>query len=228
MRQGFLLKEERLIAYDEAARWDRARIPGKFINSTLQSYLEKSSDDPKSETIQKLIFYLKDGKLRFLATYPSGYTEYEYRHSLYMYGERGVGKSTMAAIIAKERLMQGYEVRFYTFIALMDELQSHYKTGDYHAAMCKIEAIPFLIIDEVGKQIDDTAWSATGDAKKLLHRIIDYRYGNGLPTIFTSNVAPTDLPAQIDPMTVARIDEMSAVLKFEPTNLRQRAVKWTP
>lgn len=135
---------------------------------------------------------------------------------IYLWGEAGTGKTHLAACIANELIERGYQV-------IMTNLSEITKNGKLSAEYIgQLSDIDFLIFDDIGV---DRVKTSTGDTwlQERLYEIINSRYNNQKPTIFTSNYAIAELITErgVQKRTVDRIAEMSsAVIKIEGESFR--------
>ena len=103
----------------------------------------------------------------------------------------------LACIVAKEAYKHRYSTRRVTFVEYMsrytlvwgarsieekesaeDDLYNNYK------------AVEFLILEEVGKEVDSKA------SAPILEDLLRYREDNGLVTVLCTNLAPKDLESR--------------------------------
>jgi DNA replication protein DnaC len=98
--------------------------------------------------------------------------------SLFIYGTKGIGKTHIALAIGWQKLIGelGSRVLFYQVEGLMDQIREGSWSLVVGAKTCDL-----LILDDIGAQ-KSTEWSLA-----KLDSIIDYRYIEGMETIFTSN-----------------------------------------
>ena len=98
-------------------------------------------------------------------------------------GVSGCGKTHLAAAIANYRLAFGQPVFFASAPELLDHLRSAYGPEsklNYDDTFEGVKKAPLLILDNMG------AHSTSPWAEEKLFQIINYRYNNRLPTVFTS------------------------------------------
>ncbi len=98
-------------------------------------------------------------------------------------GVSGCGKTHLATAIANHRLAQGQAVFFASIPELLDHLRSAYGPEaklSYDDTFEGVKKAPLLILDDLG------AHSPSPWAEEKLFQIINYRYNNRVPTLFTS------------------------------------------
>ena len=72
-----------------------------------------------------------------------------------------------------------------------------------------------LIVDDIGEQAEDKDWISSA-----IFRLVNRRYENLLPTIYTSNVPIEQL--KCDPRAVSRIYEVSIKLVMPENSIRRK------
>lgn len=98
---------------------------------------------------------------------------------LYFVGGVGSGKTYEASAIAKSFIWAGYSVVFTTTLSMFDAIRKSYDSkGD--AGIAKFVGADLLILDDMGKE------SANSWALTTLFQVLNARYDNLLPTVFTS------------------------------------------
>src|SRR4051794_38504163 len=124
---------------------------------------------------------------------------------LYFCGSVGAGKTHLAVAVMNE-LIQRKRVPslFVTVPELLDNLRGAYNDPGRHLDewMAAVKNADFLVLDDLGSE-RSTEW-----VKERIFVIVNHRYREALPTIFTSNIGPEDLPAQLGDRTASRIIAM--------------------
>jgi DNA replication protein DnaC len=124
--------------------------------------------------------------------------------SVFLTSERsGTGKTHLAVSIMRNLMSQGFnQVRFisspYLFLEIKNSFNSEGSETE-KAIMNKFCSIPFLIIDDIGVE-RVTEW-----ALQVWYMIIDRRYAQMMPTVYTSNLSVGDLAAKLDKRIASRI-----------------------
>ena len=140
-------------------------------------------------------------------------------YGLYLWGDSGNGKTHLMACMVKE-LTKNFEVCLFTNFS---EIARGILTSDKGAEFeYNLTTIPFLFIDDIGTE------RVQKDGKDIwlqekIYEIINKRYNNKLPTVFSSNYSLQQLVEDRGLMqkTVDRILEMaSAIIKVEGDSYR--------
>lgn len=135
---------------------------------------------------------------------------------LYIYSNtKGSGKTLLACCLANEVLKkQDVSVKF-TTVADYIELVRSSKNEAVKEQMNAIMNTGLLIIDDIGATKEDKDWIS--DA---IYRLVNRRYENMLPTIYTSNVMIDNL--KCDDRISSRIMETSTVLAMPEFSVRKK------
>ena len=137
---------------------------------------------------------------------------------IYIYGDKGTGKTHLTSCMANELIKQYKQVLFTNFFEISKSIRATFKgKGNEVDLINKISNVDFLFIDDLGtekvtKEGEDT-W-----LQDKIFEVINKRYNNMKPTIFTSNYSLQELVQDrgLLDKTVDRILEMSTViLKIE-------------
>jgi DNA replication protein DnaC len=110
---------------------------------------------------------------------------------LFLHGEKGTGKTKLAAIIANERARAGSPVLFASVPDLMADIRSSFKDGTTSEAVQAVKNTPFLVLDDLGAE-KMTEWVG-----EQLFCIVNHRYNERLATVVTSNYSPTQVIAHM-------------------------------
>lgn len=141
---------------------------------------------------------------------------------LYFCGGVGTGKTHLAVAVMNE-LMRKKRVPslFVTVPELLDNLRETYnKPGrNLDEWMDAVQNAEFLVLDDLGSE-RPTEW-----VKERIFVIVNHRYRDALPTVFTSNIGPKDLAEQLGERTASRIIAMCDWIALEGDDYRETAAK---
>lgn len=134
---------------------------------------------------------------------------------LYFYSDtKGSGKTMIACAVANE-ILKTHDISV-KFISVTDYIELVKAKDD--ASLGNIKAMldaGLLILDDVGAQVENKDWITTA-----LFRLVDRRYTNHYPTIFTSNVRMEDL--KTDSRISDRIYSVSVPVIMPEVNVRRQ------
>lgn len=140
------------------------------------------------------------------------------RKGLYLYGDCGVGKTHIAYAIWARCKEKSIAARIYKSTEMLDVIRDFYGKSHYDYSDNELRKLMdytgVLIIDDIGVE-KATEWVA-----ETLTKIIDRRYEERLPTIFTSNLSLDQLAEKIGDRVPSRIAEMCHVEKLEGDDRR--------
>lgn len=202
--QDILVEDGAVLDTRSAERRSRSGMPLEYVYCT-----GKNIDwgyYPEDTTLQKDI--INAFVINFKAFKREG-------RGLYFYSQtKGSGKTMVACAVANE-ILKSHDISV-KFISVTDYIEL-VKAKD-NASQGNIKAIleaGLLILDDVGAQVENKEWITTA-----LFRLIDRRYVNHCPTIFTSNVRMEDL--KTDPRISDRIYAMSVPVIMPEVNVRRQ------
>lgn len=139
-------------------------------------------------------------------------------YGIYIWGDKGTGKTHLTSCMANNLIKQYKQVLFTNFFEISKSIKSTFNgRGNESDLINKIANIDFLFIDDLGTE----KVSNNGEDNWLQGQIFDVinkRYNNNKPTIFTSNYSLPELIKDRGFMdkTADRIMEMATViLKIE-------------
>ena len=141
---------------------------------------------------------------------------------LYLCGGVGTGKTHLAVAVLNELIRRKrVPSLFITVPELLDNLRETYnKPGrNLDEWMDAVQNADFLVLDDLGSE-RPTEW-----VRERIFVIVNHRYRETLPTIFTSNIGPKDLATQLGERTASRIIAMCAWIALEGEDYRETAAK---
>lgn len=147
---------------------------------------------------------------------------------IYIYGDKGTGKTHLTACMANELMSKGKQVLFTNFFEISKAIRATFNNIYYDNEIDyinKLANIDFLFIDDLGTE---RVQSKDGDLwlQEKIFDVLNKRYNMRRPTIFTSNQDLEQLVVEKGFMdkTVDRIAEMShAILKIVGVSYRMKA-----
>ncbi len=168
------------------------------LSKRLKRYTLKNFDQSVNRSTQEAFGKIWDYILNWEENREAG-------RGLYLCGGVGVGKTHLAVAVMNE-LMGKDRVPslFVTVPELLDNLRGAYNDPgrDLDEWMDAVKNAELLVLDDLGSE------KATQWVQERLYVIINHRYREALPTIFTSNVGAKDLFTQLGERTASRIVAM--------------------
>jgi len=124
---------------------------------------------------------------------------------LWLFGEVGTGKTTLAMLVAKAALEAGHSVAIYSMPRLLNEIRRTYDEGSdssYIQLLDRLGEVDLLHIDDVGAE-KSSPW-----VLEQLYAIVNARYEAQRSMTITTNLSHEELIEQIGHRTVSRLVEM--------------------
>lgn len=189
-------EEEYMASWREERRKDliesmlkRSDLPKRYKKYTLDSF-----DPNRSAAARRGLQVAQD--------YVANWTEnLEDGKGLYFVGPVGTGKTMLAVGIMWE-LMRKYKVAtlFTTAPDLLDNMRKDIGADNDDDYIESVKRAELLVMDDLGAE-RLTEWS-----EERLFVIVNHRYREGLPTIFTTNVSLDETAARLGVRCDSRID----------------------
>lgn len=102
--------------------------------------------------------------------------------SLYIWGDNGTLKTTLAAAVVRRLVRAGTRCEMVNAVDLFIRLQGTYGTTEREGdVLARYSTVPVLVVDDLGKE-QQTAWTIS-----RVYSIVNARDGGMLPTVVTSN-----------------------------------------
>ncbi len=123
---------------------------------------------------------------------------------LWLHGDVGTGKTTLAMLVSKAALDAGHTVAIYSLPRLLAEIRSTFEDtggGSYTAFMDRLTEVDLLHIDDVGAE-KTSEW-----VLEQLYAIVNARYEEQRAVVITTNLEDDKLAEQITVRTVSRLEE---------------------
>jgi DNA replication protein DnaC len=141
---------------------------------------------------------------------------------LYFCGGVGTGKTHLAVAVMNELIRKKrVPSLFVTVPELLDNLRETYnKPGrNLDEWMDAVQNADFLVLDDLGSE------RATEWVRERIFVIVNHRYREALPTVFTSNIGLKDLAAQLGERTASRVIAMCEGIQIEGDDYRQTTAR---
>lgn len=141
--------------------------------------------------------------------------------NLVLHGPAGEGKTGLAVVAAREVAEAGLSVRFFVGREWLDAVRRASLGQEDDGVEAAARSCRLLVLDDLGSE------RGTPFALERLLSLVDHRYRHELPTIVTSNFAPSGLvgelgrtDATIGERIVSRLVEGAVKIAFDYGNLR--------
>jgi DNA replication protein DnaC len=129
---------------------------------------------------------------------------------MWLVGDVGTGKTTLAMILSEAALEAGYSVAIYSLPRLLNLIRDEVGTENSLLDLLdRLSEVDLLHIDDLGAQ-HTTPWRL-----EQLYSIVDARYQAGRPIIATTNLMPEDLAEQMGRQILKTITEDGSGQKTE-------------
>lgn len=186
------LEEQRKFQVQE--RLDRlfqqSRLGRRFRDKTLENF---RTNKKNKRALQVVCRYVE----KF-------YENLEAGKGLIIMGKIGTGKTHLAAAILHKVISQMRTGIRMAVPELLDEIRATYREGSLvgsETLLEELKKVNLLILDDIGKE-KPTEW-----VRERLYVIINARYENMLPTVYTTNCNEEELKQQIGEAITSRIYE---------------------
>ena len=169
---------------------------------------ERYKDVKQSDIPKKLLEYVS--KMR------------DTRRGLYIHGSVGSGKTHLMYAIAKiiddKVTLGGLLVRAYNCAELLQDIRNDFHSVDSYSRKHTLESLlefkGLLMLDDIGSEkLSD--W-----VLETFYSIVNRRYEDCLPTVFTSNLELSELAERIGDRTVSRVVESCDVFEVSGEDRR--------
>jgi DNA replication protein DnaC len=141
---------------------------------------------------------------------------------LWLMGDVGTGKTTLAMLVSKAAAEAGRTVAIYSLPRLLARIRRTYDGGagedSYLEFFDRLTSVDLLHVDDLGAE-KRSDW-----VLEQLYAIVDERYQSQRSMVVTSNLDYEQLKDQIGPRVVSRLTEMCEELPLHGEDLRNRYV----
>lgn len=211
-RKEELEKEEQEREYQKKLqRIARMRISGIQDEKMREWTFENSDPDKENPNV-------KAKALRYCEKWDEMYSN---NIGLLFFGNKGTGKTRMAANIANNLINKGVPVLMTSFTKIIKDLTG-FKIQDKNGYVNSLNNYELLIIDDLGVERESDF------ALEQVFDVIDTRYRNGQPLIVTTNLSVEDLKNAQDiklGRIYDRILEMTVPIKVDGVSIREQLHK---
>jgi DNA replication protein DnaC len=122
---------------------------------------------------------------------------------MWIMGDVGTGKTTLAMLVSKAALTAGRAVAIYSLPRLLSLIRKAIEEDEGVVGLLdRLAAVDLLHVDDVGAE-NPTDW-----ALEQLYSIVNARYEDCRSIVMTTNLDPSQLAEQIGERTVSRLIEM--------------------
>lgn len=147
----------------------------------------------------------------------------ETRRGMYIHGSVGTGKTHAAYAMAEHAQSEmKLSVMFWNVTELLAEMRADFDRTQYDKHHVEERLMDFrgvLFLDDIGAE-KMTEWVA-----EQFYRVVNKRYEEALPTIFTSNLPVFELGDRLGDRTASRIVEMCDIYPLNGADRRIEAAR---
>jgi DNA replication protein DnaC len=125
---------------------------------------------------------------------------------LWLFGDTGTGKTTLAMLISKAALEAGRSVAIYSLPKLLARIRRTYDSepgrDSYLSFFERLTSVDLLHIDDLGAE-KRSDW-----VLEQLYALVNERYETQRSVLITTNLKHPELEEQIGPRTVSRLSQI--------------------
>jgi DNA replication protein DnaC len=181
------------------------------LSKRMKGYALDNFDHEVSKSTQRALAKVMDYIMNWSENQETG-------RGLYFCGDVGTGKTHLAVAVMNELITRKrVPSLFVTVPELLDNLRGAYNDPGRNLDewMDAVKNADLLLLDDLGSE-RPTEW-----VQERVFVIVNHRYREALPTIFTSNIGPKDLAAQLGERTASRIISMCDWISLEGDDYRE-------
>lgn len=182
-------------------------IPPRFLGRTFDNY--RAEQGTKAFSVRDICYTFAKDFDRNLKT----------GASLVLSGNPGTGKSHLAAAIL-QAILPKHVGAYVTLMDLIRKLRDTWRRDSEMTEsqlLSKLQAIPLLVIDEVGVQY------GTDGERSILFDVMDRRYREMRPTILMTNLGKDDFRTAVGDRVFDRLTEVARWVPFDWQSYRTTA-----
>jgi DNA replication protein DnaC len=139
-------------------------------------------------------------------------------HGLYLHGAPGVGKTYLAAALAKQAVAAGLEIHWASSAGLLAAIQAGFGSNKESIDLSAVTRCDLLVIDDLGAE-KPTEWAAA-----TLCTVIDAGYVDDVQMIVTSNYKLSELNKRLgNPRIGSRLAEACDIEHMDGQDRRLEA-----
>ncbi len=183
-----------------------SNLPRRFQRRTLENFIPRSHKCREARLVAQ----------KFVEEFGS-----DDQQGLLIMGPNGTGKTHLAAGIMMALIQKGILCRFYTAPDLLATLRGAVADNRVQETLTVLAGLPCLVIDDLGKERlrrgegEDVGW-----ADELWFTLINRRYEDDRPTIFTTNLNDQEIIERYGMAIYSRIVEMCRPILLDEEDFR--------
>lgn len=193
-------------------------IPARFADFTLLS-IPAMYREGKKDALNAASQYMEHS----YATTTTG----QKREGLFFIGKPGTGKTGILSVVFQDIIKRGVAGLWIECYHFLKEIQAEYsKEGSQaHEKLQAAKTCAVLFLDDFGdpdrRKNGSGIQPETDDKRQIMWELVDYRHGNGLPMLITSNLSRDEFTSQWGERMASRLWEACRVVQVAGVDLRQ-------
>jgi DNA replication protein DnaC len=211
---GFVIDEDTRVASPcrcRSARVERRRarrlsavIPRKYRGVSFDRSPVTDMPEPQVRIVRRFVGALEENL--------------DGGRGLWLHGQVGTGKTTLAMLVSRAALDAGRSVAIYSLPRLLAEIRATFESdgdGSYVSFLDRLAAVDLLHVDDVGAE-KTSDW-----VLEQLYAIVNARYEEERSVVITTNLERDALATQINERTVSRLEEMCTLVPLYGEDARK-------